>query len=94
RELLEETGYEAPNLEYLTEGSVSSGLSAEVVTFYLARGVRRVASGGGDASEDIVTHVVALDDVDRWLRAKESAGVLIDTKVWTGLFFASRGGTA
>ena len=90
RELLEETGYEATDLVYLTEGSISSGLSAEVLTFYLCSNVRKVGPGGGDESEDIVTHVVALDDVADWLQAKEAADVMIDSKVWSGVYFARR----
>jgi len=90
RELLEETGYEAGELEYLTEGSISSGLSAEVITLYLARGVRKVASGGGDESEDITSYAVALVEVEAWLRERKREGAMIDTKVWTGLYFAKR----
>ena len=94
RELLEETGYKATDLAYLTEGSVSSGLSAEVVTFYLTRGVRKVAPGGGDDSEDIVTHVVPLSATEDWLCSKEAEGIMIDTKVWAGLHFAGDSGAA
>jgi len=88
RELLEETGYEAAGLRYLTEGSISSGLSAEVLTFYLCPNVRKVGPGGGDDSEDIVTHVVAFAGIEDWLRSKEAEGIMIDTKVWAGLHFA------
>jgi ADP-ribose pyrophosphatase len=88
RELLEETGYEAEKLTYLTRGSVSSGLSAEVVAFYRCASVRKVASGGGDDSEDIITHAPPLEGIEDWLHAKEADGLMIDTKVWAGLFFA------
>jgi ADP-ribose pyrophosphatase len=37
RELIEETGYMSETFELLAEGPVSSGLSAEVLTVYLAR---------------------------------------------------------
>lgn len=37
RELIEETGYTCENFELLAEGPVSSGLSTEVLTVYLAR---------------------------------------------------------
>jgi ADP-ribose pyrophosphatase len=36
RELLEETGYEAQRMEYLTEGPASAGLSTEVITLFRA----------------------------------------------------------
>ncbi len=37
RELIEETGYMSEGLEFIAEGPVSSGLSTEVLTVYLAR---------------------------------------------------------
>ncbi|MGO9379402.1 MAG: NUDIX hydrolase [Dissulfurispiraceae bacterium] len=37
RELIEETGYTSETFEFLAEGPVSSGLSTEVLTVYLAR---------------------------------------------------------
>ena len=61
-----------------------------MITLYLARRVRKVSSGGGDESEDIVSHAVALDDVEDWLRKKKSEGIMIDTKVWAGLYYARR----
>ncbi len=92
RELLEETGYEAGKLELLTEGPISAGLSTEIITVYLARDVKRVASGGGDDSEDITVHEVPLATADAWLRDEERGGVLIDAKVFSGLHFAGRAG--
>jgi len=40
RELIEETGYSSEKFEFMAEGPVSSGLSAEVLTVFLARDVR------------------------------------------------------
>ncbi|HTZ17410.1 MAG TPA: NUDIX hydrolase [Dissulfurispiraceae bacterium] len=37
RELIEETGYTSEGLEFMAEGPVSSGLSTEVLTVFLAR---------------------------------------------------------
>ncbi len=90
RELLEETGYEAPEIEFLTEGPISAGLSTENITFFLARGAKQVAAGGGDDSEDITVHVVPLAEVGEWLRRKEREGFLVDTKVFSGIYFAAR----
>ncbi|HYK42716.1 MAG TPA: NUDIX hydrolase [Thermoanaerobaculia bacterium] len=45
RELEEETGYRAKEIEILTEGPPSPGLSDEIVTFYLARRLTRVGKG-------------------------------------------------
>jgi ADP-ribose pyrophosphatase len=90
RELLEETGYEAPTMQYLTEGPSSAGLATEVYALFLARNVRRVAPGGGEEGEDIRVHVVPLDQVDAWLDERRKQGVVIDPKVYAGLYFAKR----
>ncbi len=90
RELLEETGFEAARLEYLAEGPSSAGLAAEVYALFLAHGARRVGPGGGDASEDIVVHVVPIAEADAWLDARRREGVLVDPKVYAGLYFALR----
>ena len=90
RELLEETGYEAAHLEYLAEGPSSAGLATEVYALFLARDVHRVGPGGGDHSESIQVHVVPLDQTDGWLEAKRQAGVMVDPKIYAGLYFAGR----
>ncbi len=90
RELLEETGYEAARLEFLLEGPSSAGLTSEVLTFFLARHVRRVGAGGGDATEDIEVHVVPLDQAHVWLERKRAAGILLDPKIYAGIHFARR----
>jgi ADP-ribose pyrophosphatase len=91
RELLEETGYDAPRLQYLFTGPPSAGLSSEVVTFYLATDVQRVEAGGGDANENIQVHTVPLAAVDDWLEQQANSGKLIDPKVYTGLYAVRRG---
>lgn len=88
RELLEEAGYEAQEMTYLTQGPPSAGLSTEVVTLFLARGLTKTGIGGGDESEDIEVHEVALDEIPDWLERKAAAGTLVDPKVYTGLYFA------
>ncbi len=90
RELLEETGYVARRLHQLCAGPPSAGVSSEVVTMYLATGLRRTGPGGGDGTERIRLHEVPLGSVDRWLRAKARAGLLVDPKVFAGLYFAGR----
>jgi ADP-ribose pyrophosphatase len=87
RELLEETGYAAAKIEILTTGAASSGLTSEVVTLFKASGLRRAGKGGGVAHEDITVHEVPLAGVDTWLAAKAEAGVLIDPKIYAGLYF-------
>ncbi len=87
RELLEETGYAASQMEYLTDGPASAGMSSERVTFFKASNLRRVAEGGGDESEDIDIHEVDLSDVTAFLEAAKKRGAEIDPKVYAGLYF-------
>ncbi len=87
RELLEETGYEAGRMKFLAEGPVSSGLSAEIITFYQALDVVKKHKGGGDHTESIIVHEVPLREVDVWLHSMEKKGYLVDPKVYTGLYF-------
>lgn len=88
RELLEETGWEAGALELVGRGPGSPGQSSEIVAFYAAPGVRRTGEQGEREREEIRVHVVPLAELVGWTRARESAGVLVDPKVWAGLFLA------
>jgi len=90
RELFEETGYEADQWSYLTEGAASSGLCSEIITFFMARGLRKVGEGGGVQNESIVVHEIALSELQEWLDGKAREGYLIDPKVFTGLYFVGR----
>lgn len=90
RELVEETGWDAASMERLTAGPPSAGVSSEVVTFFRARGLVRVGAGGGVEGEAITVREVPLAGAAEYLRAREAAGVLVDPKVWAGLFFALR----
>jgi ADP-ribose pyrophosphatase len=90
RELLEETGYQADRLEYLAEGPSSSGLTTETYALYLARNVERVGPGGGDGSENIQVHLVPLGRADAWLDARRLEGLMVDPKIYAGLYFAQR----
>lgn len=90
RELLEETGWEAGAWERLSTGPPTAGLSGEVVTLLLARGLVRRGAGGGAGDERITVHAVPLPRVETWLREREAAGLLVDPKVWAGLWFATR----
>ena len=90
RELLEETGYSAERVEILTSGPASSGLTSEVVTLCLATGLKRVHAGGGVGHEKITVHEVALSEIHEWLAAKAKAGLLVEPKVYAGLYFLER----
>ncbi len=92
RELLEETGYDAEHIEPLTTGPASSGLASEVVTLFRAKGLRRAGQGGGVGREEITVHEVPLSTVREWLAAKAKSGVLVDPKVYAGLYFTGLSG--
>jgi ADP-ribose pyrophosphatase len=87
RELLEETGYAAERVEIVMTGAACSGLTSERVTLVRATGLRRAGKGGGVEHEDIVVHEVPLNEIVAWLETKAKTGVLIDPKVYAGLFF-------
>jgi ADP-ribose pyrophosphatase len=87
RELEEETGWRAGRMEKATAGPVSAGLTSEILTFFVARELERVADGGGDETEDITVHLVPLDDAGRWLEERAADGVMADPKVYAGLWF-------
>ena len=88
RELLEETGYEADQWRWLLDGPSSAGLTSESFHLFLARGARKVAPGGGDASEQIEVLVAPLDGIDDWLDQRRRSGIVIDPKIYMGLYFA------
>lgn len=90
RELLEETGWEAAELDRLTAGPPSAGVTSEVVTLFRARGLSRAGAGGGVDGETITVHEVPLGEAEGWLAGREADGTLVDPKVWSGLWFARR----
>ena len=87
RELLEETGYAAQNMQVLMSCPSSAGMSDEIITFVLATGLDKVAAGGGDSSEDIRVHVIALAEADRWLNGRQAAGTPLDPKIFSALYW-------
>lgn len=87
RELLEETGYAAELMTMLCQGPASPGLTTECTNFLLARGLRKVAPGGGDESEDITIHEVPLQDLHTFLESARKRGALVDPKIFAGLYF-------
>jgi ADP-ribose pyrophosphatase len=87
RELLEETGYVADSFVPLMTGPSCSGLTSEKVTLFHATGLRRAGEGGGVANEEIIIHEIPMVEVVRWLETKARTGILIDPKIYAGLFF-------
>jgi ADP-ribose pyrophosphatase len=88
RELLEETGYAAEEWEELVTTTSSAGMTDETVTLFRARGLVKMAAGGGVAGEAIILHEVPLADVAQWLTRQIARGVLVDARVYAGLYFA------
>jgi ADP-ribose pyrophosphatase len=87
KELKEETGFACTNVERLTSGPSSPGITSEIVHLYRATGLRREGAGGGVGNEDITVHEVPLDEIKAWLTRKTGEGILIDLKIWAGLRF-------
>lgn len=88
RELIEETGYRAQQMEWLAGGPTSPGLSGEIIHFMRAEQLERVGQGGGDDSENITVHEVALPELRSWLAEKAREGCALDPKLYAGLFLA------
>lgn len=90
RELREETGYEAAGMRYLFTGPSSPGLTSETLHFFLASGLRRVSNGGGVDNENITVRELSLEDIDTLLAGQAAAGIAIDPRIYTGLYFLLR----
>jgi len=91
RELEEETGYSGPLAEPLLRGPTASGMSSELIDFYLVRDVLRTGPGGGvPGEEDITVHVVPLPEAADWLDERQRGGCMVEPRVYAGLWFAER----
>jgi ADP-ribose pyrophosphatase len=91
RELLEETGYSAREMTPVASGPPSAGLSDEVITMFVARGLTKTGEGAGDGSEQITLHEVPVGEVRAFVERKAKAGMLVDLKVFAGLYFLDSG---
>lgn len=89
RELEEEAGYICQGVELLADGPTSPGITSETVRLYRAIGVEQKGKGGGVGGEDITVHRVPLAGIEKWLRGKAGQGILVDVKVWSGLYFVT-----
>ena len=87
RELIEECGYDAKEIEIMGCGPSSAGLTDELITTVRARGLSKVGHGGGVDGEEIETILVPCDQVRRYLAEREARGDLVDPKVYAGLYF-------
>jgi ADP-ribose pyrophosphatase len=81
KELEEETGFTAENIERLGEFFSSPGMLSEGFTLVRAHGVRKVGEGGGDENEDIKVHLVPRGDIANFLEQKRAEGFGMDVKL-------------
>ena len=81
RELEEETGYRAAQIESLGEFWSSPGMVTESFTLMRANGLEKVGAGGGLPGEDITVHRVPLDGLDAFLAARRALGDAIDVRM-------------
>jgi ADP-ribose pyrophosphatase len=88
RELIEETGYDARDLELVASTATSPGMTNELVHFVMAWNLTRVGPGGGIEGEDIVVHEIPITDVRGWLDDRQRDGVIVAAKLHAGLWFA------
>jgi ADP-ribose pyrophosphatase len=87
RELEEETGYACAEIERLTTGPTSPGITSETVAFYRATRLEQRGAGGGVGGEEITVHRIPRGGIVEWLERKNGEGILIDVKVWAGLWW-------
>ena len=90
RELLEETGWQAGQVQVLMTGPTSSGLSNELIAFVRATELTRIHAGGGDDSENITVHEVPVAEAAQWLARKMAEGYPMDPKLWAGLWLLDK----
>ncbi|MGH8460729.1 MAG: NUDIX hydrolase [Stenotrophobium sp.] len=89
RELEEETGYRGTHAEVLLRGPVAAGLTSEMLHLVRVHELTQVHAGGGVDDENITVHVVPLASVQDWLLQQSAQGLLIEPRVYTGLYFAA-----
>jgi 8-oxo-dGTP pyrophosphatase MutT (NUDIX family) len=82
RELLEETGYAAKEVHFLTEGPLSSGSSCEMLSVFVATGLTFAGIGNRDETENIEVLKVPMDSLGPLLEDLRKAGNYVDLKVY------------
>ncbi|MFK7957274.1 MAG: NUDIX hydrolase [Lysobacterales bacterium] len=90
RELEEECGYLAQSMTALTAGPTSAGLTNELIYFFNAVKPIRTGGGGGVGAENITVHEVPQAQCHSWLEQQQNNGLMVDPKVYAGLYFLSR----
>lgn len=87
RELEEETGFRGARARLLMTGPVAPGLTTEILFMIRVEGLTRVHPGGGVGGEDITVHTVPLARVPAWLEERRGAGLLVEPRIYAGLYF-------
>jgi ADP-ribose pyrophosphatase len=87
RELLEETGYEGQNFQFIRQDPANAAVASDMLHVFFVSGLKKVGPGGGDETEKIKVHEVPLLEVDRWLETQKAAGKLVDLKIFAGLYY-------
>ncbi|UAK23490.1 NUDIX hydrolase [Sphingomonas nostoxanthinifaciens] len=83
RELEEETGYRAAEIEILGRFASSPGMVSETFTLVRATGLTKVSDGGGEEGENITVHRVPLAQIEAFVAEKRAAGLFMDVKLLT-----------
>jgi 8-oxo-dGTP pyrophosphatase MutT (NUDIX family) len=81
RELLEETGYYAGSMSFITEGPLSSGASGEILSVFLARDLEFKGTAERDETEDIEVMKIPIASLSDHLSRFRSQGDLVDLKI-------------
>ena len=95
RELIEETGQTTGEVIFLAEGPISSGLSTEMLTVFLAKGIgpaspEMLKRFPSDESEDIEIIRTPAADIHETLKNFREKGDFIDIKIYGLLELAKK----
>ena len=90
RELLEETGYRAHNLEIIGHFPLTPGMTNEIMTTVIATNLEKINEGGGDENEDIKVIEIPLTSTFENIMKFESSEKLIDSKVFLALYIGKQ----
>ena len=95
RELAEETRHTCTreHITHVARFPTSAGLTDEIIDGYVARNVSKILDLSHiehDVAESITVTPVALREVDEFLMARASSGMIIDPKVFALIFFVRK----
>jgi ADP-ribose pyrophosphatase len=83
RELEEETGYRAEEIEVVGSFYSSPGMVSESFTLVKAHGLTKISEGGGVEGENITVHRVLRAELQAFIDQKRRQGCGIDVKLLT-----------